>query len=305
VTREILDELAGFYCVDKEYPTTVEWDRDFAEVEAVLRLQQAVLEPDDPNKLFTQNWLALAHHELGRKSEAIRLMEQTVGAMTAVLDEQNVDRGNVTLNLCDFYLDAKRNEDAIKLLEPLRDAWQTKPPADAREEKLVATITGNLGDAYEFTGRMEAATACWRQFVDFADARQFPDSKLARLKLASNLRRRAEKAAEQDHSAEAEPLFREALALLEAASPDDWSRFNAMSLLGSILADQREFDEAEPLLIDGYHGLRVRQALLPRNRQNVLPAALDRLNAFYEAVEDADPMEVGNGHLSAGVGLQN
>lgn len=59
--------------------------------------------------------------------------------------------------------------------------------------------------------------------------------------------------------AESEPLAREALEFNRKEHPDDWQRFRAESLLGASLAGQKKYAEAEPLLIEGYEGMRARK----------------------------------------------
>ena len=46
--------------------------------------------------------------------------------------------------------------------------------------------------------------------------------------------------------------------------PDDWPRFNAMSLLGGALLGQGRYAEAEPLIVAGYEGMKAREAKIPR-----------------------------------------
>ena len=57
-------------------------------------------------------------------------------------------------------------------------------------------------------------------------------------------------------------LLLSASALAEEADkkvrPDDWQRFRAESLLGASLAGERKYDEAEPLLLEGYQGMLAR-----------------------------------------------
>ncbi|MGA2748959.1 MAG: serine/threonine-protein kinase, partial [Verrucomicrobiota bacterium] len=63
--------------------------------------------------------------------------------------------------------------------------------------------------------------------------------------------------------AEAESLARECLAVREIVIPDDWRTFNARSLLGGSLLEQRKYQAAEPLLLSGYEGLKQREDEIP------------------------------------------
>jgi eukaryotic-like serine/threonine-protein kinase len=66
----------------------------------------------------------------------------------------------------------------------------------------------------------------------------------------------------QGKFAEAEPLAREVLEFNRKQQPDDWQRFRAESLLGASLAGQKNYAEAEPLLLDGYQGMLARKDLI-------------------------------------------
>ena len=59
----------------------------------------------------------------------------------------------------------------------------------------------------------------------------------------------------QGKFAASEPLARQALEFNRTNQPEDWQRFHAESLLGASLAGQKKFDEAEPLLLEGYQGM--------------------------------------------------
>ena len=81
-----------------------------------------------------------------------------------------------------------------------------------------------------------------------------------------------------ERAAEAEPLLRESLSLRVKQMPDNWLRFNIMSVLGDALARQKKFDEAEPLLLEGYERMRPPEQWAIRKQQ-----ALDRIVRLYEA----------------------
>src|SRR5262249_51820292 len=85
-----------------------------------------------------------------------------------------------------------------------------------------------------------------------------------------------------DQPAVAEPVLRECLAIREKQMPDDFRRFNACSLLGRALLDQQKFAEAEPLLLQGYEGLRRREARIPPNSFVHPDEVLERLVMLYE-----------------------
>jgi hypothetical protein len=83
-------------------------------------------------------------------------------------------------------------------------------------------------------------------------------------------------------------VLRESLAVLGKKLPDDWSTFNAQSLVGAALFAQTKYAEAEPLLLQGYEGLKARAAKISAPRQNALPEAVARIVKLYEARGEKD-----------------
>jgi hypothetical protein len=78
-------------------------------------------------------------------------------------------------------------------------------------------------------------------------------------------------------------VLRECLAIRAKAIPDDWSRFNTMSLLGGALLGQERYAEAEPLIVPGYEGLKAHEAKIPPPGKVRLPEAAERVVRLYEA----------------------
>ena len=69
----------------------------------------------------------------------------------------------------------------------------------------------------------------------------------------------------------------------ERTLPDDWSLFNTKSMLGGALAGQKKFQEAEPLLLEGYSGMKEREAKIPPAAKTRLAESLERLVQLYDA----------------------
>ena len=70
--------------------------------------------------------------------------------------------------------------------------------------------------------------------------------------------------------------------------PNDWSRFHSESLLGESLLGQKKFDEAKPLLIEGYEGMKEREAKIPAPLKHHLTEAGERVVRLYEAMGRTD-----------------
>jgi tetratricopeptide (TPR) repeat protein len=87
---------------------------------------------------------------------------------------------------------------------------------------------------------------------------------------------------------EAEELARECLTLRADHSPENWRTFNTKSLLGAALAGQEKYDEAEPLLLDGYQGMKVRENEILQKDKSKLADALQRIIKLYEPTGESE-----------------
>jgi hypothetical protein len=85
----------------------------------------------------------------------------------------------------------------------------------------------------------------------------------------------------QERYAEAESLVREALAYYEKELPDNPSHFLWVSQLGEALLGQHKYAEAEPLILQGYEGLKQRQATRFIEKRQLAEAS-QRVVGFYE-----------------------
>ena len=70
--------------------------------------------------------------------------------------------------------------------------------------------------------------------------------------------------------------------------PDAWQRYTVMSHLGAALVGQKKYDGAERLLLEGYEGMKARDAQIPakspsRLDKSQLELAENRLASFYAA----------------------
>ena len=72
------------------------------------------------------------------------------------------------------------------------------------------------------------------------------------------------------------------------AHPDDWQTFGARSLAGTILFLQKNYAEAEPLLLSGYEGMEQRKERMPAAEKSRLKEASQYVAQLYEATGRAD-----------------
>jgi tetratricopeptide (TPR) repeat protein len=136
-----------------------------------------------------------------------------------------------------------------------------------------------LALSYEAIGRWADAEPLRREALARARKTLKADSPL----LAGDLSGLGMNLLRQSKWSEAEALLRECLAIRAKVIPDEWQRFNTMGWLGGALLGQGNYAEAEPLVVQGYEGLKARAARVPAQYRDNLSEAAVRVVRLYEA----------------------
>jgi DNA-binding SARP family transcriptional activator len=231
---------------------------------------------DHPDTLITLNNLAGAYRNAGRIAEAISLYERVREAMVKKLGAEHPLTLNTLDRLAVAYQAAGKLEQALPLFQ------QAARGVEKRHfvHQYAAGIVGNLIDCHERLKQYEQAEAWRRKWLAVMKEKEGPQSAAYAGQLAALSRNLL---LQQKHS-EAENALRECLTLRVKLESDAWSTFNAKSLLGEALLGQKKYAEAEPLLKDGYAGMKKRQDQIPPPVRKVrLSEALERLVQLYEA----------------------
>jgi len=87
------------------------------------------------------------------------------------------------------------------------------------------------------------------------------------------------------------PVLRQCLAIRDKNAPTNWRAFETRTLLGGALLYQKKYAEAQPLLRDGYLGLKQRVDQLPLDERSRMRDALGWLIELAEAWEDKEAAE--------------
>jgi serine/threonine protein kinase/tetratricopeptide (TPR) repeat protein len=89
----------------------------------------------------------------------------------------------------------------------------------------------------------------------------------------------------------AESAYRESLAIRQKKIPDEWYTFYTRCVLGETLLAQKKFDEAEPLLLQAYKGLKQQEGTIPiAESKKVMKKASDLLTRFYKETGRTNPI---------------
>jgi serine/threonine protein kinase/Tfp pilus assembly protein PilF len=147
------------------------------------------------------------------------------------------------------------------------------------ENPSVAYVLNNLGATLKELGKLPDAETTLRDALAMRKkvlGEENPDVAESLSDLADVLER-------EGKLAEAESACRDALALRGKTFPDDWVTFDVRSQLGGILAARTNYAAAEPLLLSGYDGMKLHEAMIPVPNRSRLRKALQRLVRLYEA----------------------
>jgi tetratricopeptide (TPR) repeat protein len=136
-----------------------------------------------------------------------------------------------------------------------------------------------LAAAYESLGRWADAEALQRDALARRRKAEESDSLL----LAGDLAGLGRNLLNQERWSEADTLLREAAAIQTQATPDDWARYDAMSLLGGSLLGQGRYAEAERLLVPGYERMKALESRIPVPERSRLREAAERVVRLFEA----------------------
>ncbi len=260
--------------------------------EKVLEIRRRVLGQQHPAMLQSMNNLAHLYQAQGRYEQAEPLYQKALEICRRVLGQQHPRTLTSMNNLAMLYMAQGRYKEA----EPLHEkALEIRRRVLGQQHPETLSSMNNLAELYRAQGHYKKAeslmlklVAMWRQHSDTLD----PSAAWLTL-LGSCL-------LDQNKYSEAELILRETLAIREKRLPDDWRRFRAMSLLGASLMGQaqalrttnvqtadEEFAEAEALLVQGYEGMKRREAKIPAHVKDRLTKSLQRVVELYDTWDKA------------------
>lgn len=297
-----------------------------AEAEAsqqqVLEILKTAFPPEHPEILAQMDTVAQGYDAHGRYAEAASLRQQSLAVRQRVLGFSHVQTLRSMQRLAASLDAAGKHAQATALqletLETMKTAYGPGDPdvlaqmhamaamherrsehdqaekiyldllqiqqrvLGAGHAETLATLSG-LAETYRHAGRTEEAEALYQQVLDLQRKRTPADA----TGLAAAAADLGSLWLQKGLSAKAEPLLRDCLEQCVQQQPDHWLRFNAESLLGGALLQQKKFAEAGPLLQSGYEGLNARADMLaPQNRFR-LRSAIERLALFSDATGNA------------------
>jgi eukaryotic-like serine/threonine-protein kinase len=269
------DTLISMNNLATTYQDAGQNDRATPLLEETLERERGTLGPDHPDTLIAMNNLARAYQIAGQLDRALPLYEVALKRQQALLGPDHADTLNSMGNLATLYRSAGRLADALPLhqetLDRLKASLGPDHPATLR-------AMSNLAGAYRAGGRQAESLALYEETEKRRRSKlglNHPETLLSMNNLA--------RAYLVDQPARAESLAREALAIRVARAPDEWLTFDTRSLLGASLLGQKKFAEAEPMLLEGYAGMKARETTIPAHAKKAVADACARIVELYDA----------------------
>jgi pentatricopeptide repeat protein len=219
------------------------------------------------------NNLGACYWSLRRLDKSIPLLEELLPLQEKKLGRSHPDTLQTMANLGMNYKAAGRVAEAIPLLEEAYTA--------SKKHAALRRYGTPLLDAYVKAGKFAEAVKLIDELL--ADARQtLPNDSP---QLARQLAGFGSDFLEMKEYAAAEPLLRECLAIREKKESNVWTTFNTQSMLGGSLLSQKQYKDAEPLLLKGYEGMKDREKDISPQDAIRISEALDRLIELYTATD--------------------
>jgi tetratricopeptide (TPR) repeat protein len=269
------DTLRAMNSVAVIYHETEQFDEAKELFERVLNGWRDKLGAQHTDTLIAMNNLAALHVSRGQHEAAIPLVEHVLEVQRAKLDPDHVDVLTSMHNLAVSYRDTGRYDQAEALLtEAVDRAKRTLGFAHL----FTQTAIPNLADVHYLQGKPEATEPLLREIAEFNREHEGPESQVYDNQLAYLFRNLIR----QEKFGEAEQIARQRLDIRLKNAPDAWAVFLLKSHIGESLLGQEKFAEAEPLLVEGYEGLKARQDEIGSNAPTRQTAVLGNLVKLYE-----------------------
>jgi tetratricopeptide (TPR) repeat protein len=246
----------------------------------ILDSRQATLGPDGPKTLACVSNLADAYKFAGQWDTAIHLLEPLVDRQRGIRGPNHADTLGSMQRLAICYTQVGRIEESMALHEKLLELSKA---TIGPEHPNTLWCMRTFAQTCQRAGKLGRADRLLHETLELERRQQV--SPRQRNTMANTLGWLAVNLLLQHRPGEAEPLAREAVAMNQT---EQGRHFYWMSVLGAALVGQQKYAEAEPLLLQGYEGMKEREALSPAGEKRLLAEAGERIVRYYEATNQPD-----------------
>jgi serine/threonine protein kinase/tetratricopeptide (TPR) repeat protein len=262
--------------------------RQFADAEKLFRqaldIRRRTLGEEHPQTLGSLTNLGLVYESMGDFAKAEPLLKSALDGRKKVFGPHHPDTLVAMNNLGGLYLNLRQFDKAEPLvlgaLEAQRHVSGPNHPGTLAAEASAIRLYEAKGDFAKAEPLLAHALERWRQGRGSGSA-----------EVAAALTGLGNNRIRQGKFAESEAPLRESLRLYTEHSPNEWPKFYAQSLLGGCLVGQKRYDEAEPLLLEGFEGLKRMKEKLPADGAGRLAESAEWLVQLYQSVGKKDEAE--------------
>jgi tetratricopeptide (TPR) repeat protein len=276
-----MDTLQSMNNLGSSYRAAGKADQAVSLHEEALRMCNDLLSADHPTTLLNMSNLAAAYAAAGQREKAQSLREETLRLRKARLGDAHPDTLQSLSELGGGYMAGGNSDRALPLFQQAAAGVERLEFAHRHAGRIIL----GLCECHEQLKQYEQAELWrrkWLAVVKAKDGAEVPEYATGLVGLAANLLR-------QRRHADAEGVLRECLAVLRKKMPDFRETFQAQSLLGAALLGQKNYAAAEPLLVQGYQGMKTARGKIRGNEPYCAPAkkpqteALERVVQLYDA----------------------
>lgn len=243
------NNLAQVYLRQSKLPQAEQLQREAYDV------QRRLLGDDNDRTLVSLGNLSTVHFRMGKFAEAESELSRVVSSMRRVLGEDHSSTLTAMNNLALTYSRQGRLAEATAMY---RDVLARRRRVLGEQHMLTAYSKHSLAMLHRRQGDFDKAEELLAQCVESLRrslGAEAADTLEDMVMLAE--------ARIMQRNFDVQPLLREAVATMERQKKEVWLLDYARSLLGAALAGQKQYPEAEPLLLSGHEGLLRRERTLP------------------------------------------
>jgi serine/threonine protein kinase len=256
--------------------------------EQTLELKKETRGPNHPETLMSMYCLATAYSRIGEYRKSIGLHEYVLEHRKSQLGPEHPAATASMYNLAWVYVEVGDLQKAESLYE---QSWMLRKKRLGNDHRHTLDSLEELALTCELLGDHKKALDLGRIGLD-SKRLHSPSEALDKRQRAVFLLIVANSLNRLSRWAEAEAAAREAVAIRLEQMPDEWGYFNVLSHLGESLRGQGKLEEAEPILLQSYHGIMRQEHKIPeRSRKRILQQACDRITQFYESSGNDNELE--------------
>jgi len=279
------ESLSSQHTLASSYAAAKDFERALPLMEQLLERSTELQGRDHPNTLYAINELAGTYLALGQNDRALELFQESVKLKTEIYGDDHPETVTDKGNLAVIYRQAGMIDQALPLMQDVLDNMTSK--LGPTHPNTVASQY-NMANVLLVSGKVDQAMELYGQFRSGYQAQAGSDQS----QYASLLTVFSRRLFAVGEFLRAEDSLREALGIQEELQPDVLSKFVTRALLGHVLLVKQEFAEAEPLLNQGYEGMKSwKKNGIPIDDLPLLTETLDQLIGLSKATGDEEALK--------------